>query len=140
MVMVVTGCSAGGSSGDSEYYLESVCPAEVALTNYQTALAAQNLAEATTNAGLLATALENSIERLGAEEIAWAEGIDPADIATLHDGYARDLTKLQALAAPGTIGDKPFIFDYPGSDAATKRIHETFQLPRVLAEACAATA
>lgn len=140
LALTVTGCASGATSGGSAQYLEAVCPSELALIEYQAALDSQDLAVATTNAGLLATALEATVDKLGDTGTTWAEGIDPADIATLHDGYARDLKKLQALAAPGTIGDKPFIFDYPGSDEAIWRIHETFELPRTLADACSTEA
>lgn len=137
IALTMSGCAGQASGGGGADYLAAVCPSELALTDYQTALEAQDLAEATTNAGLLATALEKTIDTLGNTGTTWADGIDPADIATLHDSYAQDLKKLQALAAPGTIGDKPFIFDYPGSDEATWRIHKTFELPKTLTEACA---
>lgn len=135
LALTVTGCAGSATGGGSDQYLEAVCPSEIALVDYQAALDSQDLAEATTKAGLLAAALEKTISTLGADT-TWAEGIDPADIATLHDAYTHDLGKLQALSAPGTIGDKPFIFDYPGSDAATWRIHKTLDLPKTLTEAC----
>ncbi|MHA6668926.1 hypothetical protein ACX3O0_08645 [Homoserinimonas sp. A447] len=137
LALTVTGCASGASEGGSDQYLEAVCPSELALTEYQAALDAQDLAAATTKAGLLATALETTIADLSSSA-TWAEGIDPADVATLHDAYAQDLKKLQALAAPGTIGDKPFVFAYPGSDEATWRIHKTLELPKTLADACSA--
>lgn len=149
LALTVAGCASGATGGatggatsgggGSDQYLKAVCPAELALIDYQAALDSQDLADATTKAGLLATALEATIDDLSSNS-TWAEDIDPADIATLHDAYARDLKKLQALAAPGTIGDKPFIFDYPGSDEATWRIHEAFELPRALADACSTDA
>jgi hypothetical protein len=136
LALTVTGCAGSATGGGADQYLDAVCPSEQALSEYQAALDAQDLAEATTNAGELATALEKTISTLGSSGTTWAEGIDPADISTLHDSYEHDLEKLQALAAPGTIGDKPFIFDYPGSDEATWRIHKTFDLPKTLTEAC----
>ena len=139
LTLTITGCASGATGGGSDQYLDAVCPSELALIDYQAALDSQNLAEATTKAGLLATALEDSIDGLSSST-TWAEGIDPADVATLHDAYADDLKKLQALAAPGTLGDKPFIFDYPGSDEASWRIHEAFELPKSLADACSTDA
>ncbi|MEX1079247.1 MAG: hypothetical protein WED09_09095 [Homoserinimonas sp.] len=137
LALTVTGCTGeSAGAGGSDEYLAAVCPSELALSDYLAALDTQDLAEATTNAGLLATALENTIGDLGNSKTTWADSIDPADIATLHDAYADDLKKLQALAAPGTLGDKPFVFDYPGSDEATWRIHTAFDLPKVVADAC----
>jgi hypothetical protein len=69
--------------------------------------------------------------------------LGPTSATTQHPPSPRRLPvlkKLQALAAPGTIGDKPFVFDYPGSDEATWRIHKTFELPKTLADACTADA
>jgi hypothetical protein len=136
LALTITGCASQPAGGDGDHYLEAVCPSELALVDYQAALDAQDLAEATNGAGVLADALETTIDRLGDTTTTWAEGIDPADIATIHDSYAHDLEKLQSIAAPGTMGDKPFLFDYPGSDEATWRIHETLDLPKTLAEAC----
>jgi len=136
LALTVAGCASAGTGGGSDQYLQAVCPSENALADYQAALEAQNLAEATDGAGKLATALEKTISTLGNSGTTWPEGIDPADIATLHDAYEHDLEKLQSIAAPGTMGDKPFIFDYPGSAEATWRIHETLELPKTLAEAC----
>ena len=140
LALTVTGCAGAETGGDSDQYLAAVCPSELALNDYQAALEAQNLAEATDGAGKLATALEKTVHTLGDTGTTWADGIDPADIATLHDAYEHDLEKLQSIAAPGTMGDKPFIFDYPGSAEATWRIHETLELPKTLAEACSSEA
>jgi hypothetical protein len=137
LALMVSGCASGASGGGSDKYLDAVCPSELALTEYQAALDSNDLAAVTTKARLLATALEASIADLSAST-NWGEGVDPADIATLHDAYAQDLKKLQTLAAPGTMGDKPFVFDYPGSDEATWRIHKTLDLPKTLADACSA--
>jgi len=136
LALTITGCASGTPAGGNEPYLEAVCPSELALADYMAALDAQNLADATDGAAVLAESLESTISKLGNADTAWGEGIDSADIAILHDAYKHDLEKLQTIAAPGTMGDKPFIFSYPGSDEATWRIHKTLDLPKTLAEAC----
>src|SRR5690554_6814900 len=132
----MAGCASETSAGSNEPYLAAVCPSELALSDYLAALDAQNLAEATDGAAVLADALETTISRLGNNDTAWGEGVDAADIAILHDAYEDDLEKLQTIAAPGTMGDKPFIFSYPGSDEATWRIHKALDLPKTLGKAC----
>lgn len=138
LALTMTGCASNASAGADEAYLSAVCPSELALGDYMAALDAQNLAEATDGAAVLADALETTISRLRNADTAWGEGVEPADISTLSDAYAEDLEKLQTIAAPGTMGDKPFLFDYPGSDEATWRIHESLGLPKTLAAACSA--
>lgn len=136
LALALTGCASDTSAGGNEPYLSAVCPSELALADYMTALDAQDLAQATDYAVVLIGAVEKTISLLANTDTAWGEGIEAADIATLHDAYVHDLEKMQTIAAPGTMGDKPFLFDYPGSDAATWRIHETLELPKTLAEAC----
>jgi hypothetical protein len=136
LALTMTGCASGTPAGGGEPYLDAVCPSELALADYMAALDAQDLAKATDGAAVLADALEKTISQLENTSTAWGEGIEAADIATLRDAYAHDLEKMQTIAAPGTMGDKPFLFDYPGSDEATWRIHQTLELPKTLAEAC----
>ena len=136
LALTLAGCASETSAGSNEPYLAAVCPSELALSDYLAALDAQNLAEATDGAAVLADALEGTISRLGNADTAWGDGIEAADIAVLRDAYESDLEKLQTIAAPGTMGDKPFIFSYPGSDEATWRIHQALELPKTLAEAC----
>lgn len=136
LALTITGCASGTSAGGGDPYLDAVCPSELALADYMAALDAQDLAKATDGAAVLADALEKTISQLQNTDTVWGEGVEAADIATLHDAYEHDLEKMQTIAAPGTMGDKPFLFDYPGSDEATWRIHETLELPKTLAEAC----
>ena len=136
LALTITGCASGASAGGDQPYLNAVCPAEIALADYLAALDAQDLAKATDGAAVLADALERTISQLANTSTEWGEGVEAEDIATLRDAYEHDLEKMQTIAAPGTMGDKPFIFSYPGSDEATWRIHQTLELPKTLAEAC----
>jgi len=122
----------------ANYYLDTVCPANVASETWNTATASGEFAAYKTSAQPLVDAYSAAAARFDDPAVLWPAQIEAADITALSNSYYADISVLQGIANANSEAEANFTFaNRDAAAAASQKVRARLGLPSDTSSSCA---
>lgn len=122
----------------TEYYLDTVCPANAASETWNTATASGEFAAYKSSAQPLVDAYSAAAARFDDPTVLWPAQIEVADITALSNSYYADISILQGIANANTEAEANFAFaNRDAAAAASQKIRARLGITADTTSSCA---